>query len=255
MQDRTSELRLAEVLVETSDTLADDFDPELYLSRVAYHCVELLDATAAGVLIDGDHLPTLVASGHPRPLALDLLKTQQGGGPCVDSLGTGRAVPPVRLTTAESARRWPEFTARARAHGIGATYAVPLWQRETTLGALNLFVSDASHGGAANSELRLAQAIADVAAVGLHNHRTYTEYRTLTSQLQSALTSRIRIEQAKGILAERWRTSVDEAFAALRRYARRERLVMAVVATSVIEGSLDDAALRDEWSEPSGEAP
>ncbi|TGB08460.1 ANTAR domain-containing protein [Streptomyces sp. MZ04] len=255
MPDRTSELRLAEVLVEASDTLADDFDPEHYLSRVAGHCVELLDAAAAGVLVEGECLPSLVAIGHPRPLALDLLKTQQGGGPCVESFGTGRAVPPVRLTTAESARRWPEFTARAREFGIEATYAVPLRQRDMTLGALNVFVADAPHDGSSDGELRLAQAIADAAAVGLHNRRTHTEYRRLVGQLQSALTSRIRIEQAKGILAERWHVDVDEAFAALRRYARRERLVMAVAATSVIGGSIDDAALRDGWSEPSGEGP
>ncbi|MEV0319059.1 GAF and ANTAR domain-containing protein [Streptomyces sp. NPDC050658] len=251
MQDLTTELRLAEVLVEASDTLADDFDPEYYLTRVAGRCVELLDATAAGVMVNGNLAPSLVAGGHPRPLALDLLMDQQSGGPCVESLGTGRPVPHVRLGAAEAAHRWPEFTARARAYGVESTFAVPLRQREGTLGALNVFVPDGPRGGRADGELRLAQAIADVAAVGLRNHRTYTEYRTLVGQLQSALTSRIRIEQAKGILAERWHTDVDEAFAALRRYARRERLVMERVATEVIKGSIDDATLRKSWSKPS----
>ncbi|MER5256260.1 MULTISPECIES: ANTAR domain-containing protein [unclassified Streptomyces] len=251
MRDHTSELRLAEVLVETTNTLDDDFDPDLYLSRVAGHCVELLDATAAGVIFDGAGTHSVAAGGHPRDLALDLLGAQQSGGPCVESLGTGLPVPPVRLATAEPAKRWPEFTALARRRGIGITYAVPLRQREALLGALNVFVPEATLVPHTDGELRLAQAIADAAALGLHNHRAYTEYRVLATQLQGALTSRVRIEQAKGILAERWHTGVDEAFQALRRYARRERLVMELVATEVIKGSLDDTVLRGSWSEPS----
>lgn len=251
MRDRNSELRLAQVLVETTNTLDDDFDPEHYLSRVAAHCVELLDACAAGVVFDAGGGPAITVGGHPPDLALDLIGVQRNGGPCVESLGTGLPVPPVRLAGSVSAARWPGFTALARRHGIGVTYAVPLRQRETLLGALNVFVSDAPGGRYAEGELRLAQAIADAAAVGLHNHRAYTEYRTLATQLQTALTSRVRIEQAKGMLAERWRTGVDEAFDALRRYARRERLVMDLVATEVIKGSLDDASLRGGWTEPS----
>lgn len=251
MRDRTFELRLAQVLVETTNTLDDDFDPELYLRRVAGHCVELLGASAAGVIFDGSGAPAVATGGHPPELALDLLGAQHSGGPCVESLGTGLPVLPVRLTAAEPAHRWPEFTALARRHGIGVTYAVPLRQRKTLLGALNVFMPDTSRCPYAEGELRLAQTLADAAAVGLHNHRAYTQYRTLATQLQGALTSRVRIEQAKGILAERWHTGVDEAFDSLRRYARRERLVMDLVATDVIKGSLDDAALRGGWSEPS----
>ncbi|MFE6160125.1 ANTAR domain-containing protein [Streptomyces sp. NPDC056486] len=244
MRDHTSELRLAQVLLETTNTLDDDFDPERYLSRVAGHTVELLDASAAGVVFDGAGAPAGAAGAHPRELALALLGAQQTGGPCVESLGTGRPVPPVQLTAAEPAQRWPEFTPLALRHGIGMTYAVPLRQRKTLLGALNVFMPETSGVPHINGELNLAQAIADAAAVGLHNHRAYTEYRILATQLQGALTSRIRIEQAKGILAERWHTGVDEAFEALRRYARRERLVIDLVATEVIKGTLNDSVLR-----------
>ncbi|MEU6678341.1 ANTAR domain-containing protein [Streptomyces sp. NPDC046925] len=251
MRDHTSELRLAEVLVETTNTLDDDFDPELYLNRVAGHCVELLDASAAGLIFQADGAPAVTAGGHPRDLALGLLGVQQSGGPCVESLGTGLPVEPVRLTAGEPRARWPEFTALALRQGIGVTYTIPLRQRETLLGALNVFLPEAAKMPRPDQELRLARAIADAAAVGLHNHRAYTEYRTLATQLQGALTSRVRIEQAKGVLAERWHTGVDEAFEALRRYARRERLVMDLVATELIKGTLDDAVLRDDWSEPS----
>jgi AmiR/NasT family two-component response regulator len=87
--------------------------------------------------------------------------------------------------------------------------------------------------------VRLAQVLADAAAVGLQNHRVYAQYRTLADQLQVALSSRVRIEQAKGMLAERRHTGVDQAFMTLRRYARRHRLPLDAVATAVIDGSVD----------------
>jgi len=95
-------------------------------------------------------------------------------------------------------------------------------------------------------ELDLAQALADAAAVGLQNHRTYSRYRTLAGQLQGALSSRARIEQAKGMLAERWQTGADHAFVALRQYARRRRLPLDRVAQAVIDRVADDAELRRE---------
>lgn len=72
------------------------------------------------------------------------------------------------------------------------------------------------------------------------------QYRTLAGQLQEALSSRVRIEQAKGMLAERWDTGADDAFAALRQYARRRRLPIDRVASAVIERVADDAELRGE---------
>lgn len=265
MRDRTSALRLAQVLVELVDTVADDFDTERHLRRVSQHCAELLDALAAGVMYtDVGSTVRLAPSARGGELARDLLEAQHLGGPCLEAYGTGRPVPPVRLTSADALARWPAFTERARAKGVGATFAVPLRTRERVLGVLNVFAVDRPNGGRpgggpqeaeADGALALAQALADAAAVGLHNHRAYAGYRNLSRQLQAALTSRIRIEQAKGILSERWGTGLDVAFEALRRYARRERLVMDVVAGMVIKGALDDATLREGEPPPSREAP
>ncbi|MCD9872117.1 ANTAR domain-containing response regulator [Streptomyces guryensis] len=96
------------------------------------------------------------------------------------------------------------------------------------------------------SGLPVAQLLAGAAAVGLRNHRAYTRYRTLTDQLREALSSRIRIEQAKGMLAERWNIDADQAFAALRQYARRRRLPLNRVAQAAIERVADDDELRGE---------
>ncbi|MDN3022618.1 GAF and ANTAR domain-containing protein [Streptomyces sp. S.PB5] len=245
MDHTTREVRLAAALVEAADTLTDGFDTAGYLRRVSDNCVALLGARAAGImLIDGGRAVSLTASSLGADVALDLLEAQTGGGPCLDSYGTGRPVPPVSIRVAHADSRWPDFTERALRHDIVSTFAVPLRRRETLLGALNVFVPTLPPLN--ESELLLAQALADAAAVGLQNHRAYAQYRTLSAQLQEALSSRVRIEQAKGMLAERWDTTADQAFVALRQFARRHQLPLDRVARAVIERVLDDARLRPE---------
>ena len=239
----TRETLLASALLEASDTLTDSFDAERYLQRLSDHCVEILGALAAGImLIDGGAAVSLAVSSRRQEIALDLLAVQHLGGPCPESYGTGRPVPPVAISTAHAASRWPAFTERALRHDIAATFAVPLRRRETLLGALNVFVPTLPEHGFPpedHGSVRLAQILADAAAVGLQNHRVHAQYRTLAGQLQGALSSRVRIEQAKGMLAERWNTGVDQAFLTLRQYARGHRLPLDEVATGVIDGSVD----------------
>ncbi|MEU0410543.1 GAF and ANTAR domain-containing protein [Streptomyces griseorubiginosus] len=254
MRYATREIRLASALVEAADTLVEGFEAMRYLQRVSDHCVELLNARAAGVmLIDGGRSVSMAASSRHERMALDLLEAQHGGGPCLESYGSGRPVPPVSIRVAHAAARWPDFTERALRHDIVTTFAVPLRRREHLLGALNVFVPTLPAGTdpavGATPELQVAQALADAAALGLQNRRTYTQYRTLSGQLQEALSSRVRIEQAKGMLAERWGVRADRAFVALRQYARRRRLALDQVASTVIEGVADDAELRREIDE------
>ncbi|MFD9000548.1 ANTAR domain-containing protein [Streptomyces sp. NPDC059582] len=243
MRDTTRELRLAAALVEAADTLTDGFDTAHYLQRVCDHCAELLEARAAGImLIDGGGAVSLAGSSRRQEVAVDLLRAQHGGGPCLESYGTGRPVAPLSVRAAHADARWPDFTAAALDHDIAVTFAVPLRRRGTPLGALNVFGSVAADG---DKHLPVAQCLADAAAVGVQNQRTYAQYRALSSQLQAALSGRGLIERAKGMLAERWGTSADTVFAALRRYARRRRLPLDDVARAVTEGRLDDSELRD----------
>ncbi|AWW39401.1 response regulator receiver protein [Streptomyces sp. AS58] len=236
------ELRLAAALVEASDTLADDFDTGRQLRRLADHCVELLAARAAGVMvIDDGRAVTLTGSGPEQEPALDLLRAQADGGPCWDCYASGQALAPVSVGAAHAAGRWPEFTERALRHGVGSAFAVPLRGHGRTLGALAVFRSGpAGHPRPdAVPDVRVAQVLADGTALGLGNHDRYARCRTRAGQLQEALSSRVRIEQAKGMLAERWNTDVDAAFAALRQYARRHRLPLDRVARAVVERAVD----------------
>ncbi|MDV9175635.1 ANTAR domain-containing protein [Streptomyces sp. W16] len=247
MHHTTREGRLAAALVEAADTLTETFDTADYLRRLSDHCVELLSAWTAGVmLIDGGESVSLAGSSHREEVALDLLAAQHGGGPCLESYGSGCAVPPVSIGVAHAAARWPEFTERALRHGVVATFAVPVRRRDALLGALNVFVSTLPNSGPDGGrwELLVAQALADAAGLGLQNHRAYAQYQSLAGQLQEALSSRVRIEQAKGMLAERWQVGTDEAFVALRGYARRRRLPLDRVARSVIDRVVEDSELR-----------
>ncbi|MEU9782467.1 GAF and ANTAR domain-containing protein [Streptomyces phaeochromogenes] len=254
MHHSSREGRLGAALVEAADTLSETFDTVAYLRRLSDHCVALLDASAAGfMLIEGGETVSFGVSSRQQELAMDLLEVQHHGGPCLESYGSGEPVPPVAIRAAHASSRWPDFTERALRYDIGSTFAVPLRRNGTPLGALNVFAPEPAHPSPAPEDgtaLLLAQTLADAAALGLANHRVFTQYRTLTSQLQEALSSRVRIEQAKGMLAERRRTGMDEAFIALRRYARSHRLPIDEVAKDVIAGTEDASELGREHPGP-----
>lgn len=264
MHHSSREAQLGAALVEAADTLSDTFDTVAYLRRLSDHCVALLDASAAGImLIEGGETVSFGVSSRQQELALDLLEVQRHDGPCLECYGSGEPVPPVAIRAAHASSRWPDFTQQALRYDIGSTFAVPLRRNGTPLGALNVFAPEPARPSPALSPapppssppadetaLLLAQTLADAAALGLANHRMFAQHRTLAGQLQDALSSRVRIEQAKGILAERRGTGTDEAFIALRRYARSHRLTIDKVATVVITGSQDIAELGREHPGP-----
>jgi AmiR/NasT family two-component response regulator len=113
--------------------------------------------------------------------------------------------------------------------------------RGTILGALNMFREDTGELGA--DDVAAAQALADVATIAILQNRATVRAQILNEQLNRALTSRIIIEQAKGVLAERGSLQMDESFARLRRYARDNNRRLADVAQDVIEGVLGTAEL------------
>ncbi|MHB9753593.1 GAF and ANTAR domain-containing protein [Streptomyces sp. BYX5S] len=244
MSHATRELRLAAALLEYAEIFRDSFDPPRCLHRLTHHCVDLLGALGAGVLLSQPRFPAPATHHADRhDVVRELVDADGPAGPAHDALRTGQAVAPVDLASTTAMQRWPVFTVIARGRGIASAYAVPLRRDEDMVGALAVFQPEpATHHG----EPALAQALADAAAVGLHNHRVHTEYRELTEQLRGALASRVRIEQAKGMLAERWETVPDTAFSALRRYARTNRLPLDRVASAVIHRALPDARIRPD---------
>jgi hypothetical protein len=113
--------------------------------------------------------------------------------------------------------------------------------RNQVIGALNLF--DSSTGALGDRDLQVAQAMADIATIGILQERKIRDGRFLTDQLQDALESRIVIEQAKGIVAERHHMNVDDAFTLIRKYTRAHNRRLSDTARQIVDGTLATAEL------------
>lgn len=227
---------LALAFVSLADTLVSAFDVTDLLHSLVGHCVELLDADAAGLLLTDQRggLQVLASSSEQARL-LELFQLQADEGPCLECFRTGQPVSVSDL--AESAARWPQFAAAAVSSGYAAVHAIPLRLRADVIGALNLF---STHPGALPADdLKVAQALADVATIGILQERAIHHGEVVVEQLQGALNSRVIIEQAKGLLAEAGRLDMDAAFDALRGMARRTNSLLASVASDLVEGRLD----------------
>lgn len=225
--------RLVETFVELADTLTDDFDVIDFLHLLVDRCVELLEVDAAGLLLANQHGQLqLIASSNEQVRLLELFQLQDDEGPCLEAFRTGTRVSHGELTAVGD--RWPRFAAEATDAGFAAVDALPMRLRSEVIGALNLFRAQA--GEMSGTALRIAQALVDVATIGLLQERLIRHQEILTEQLQTALNSRVVIEQAKGLVAERLGVDMEGAFAALRGYARGHNLKLSEVAGAVIAG-------------------
>ena len=212
------EALLSRTFVQLADTLVDEFDIIDLLTVLTDRCVELLGAAAAGILL-ADHeggLHVMAASSEQvRLLELFQLQNQQ----------------------------WPRFAPMALAAGFCAVHALPMRLRDNVIGALNVFMGDRLV--VTDDDLLIAQALADASTIAILQDQAVREAQVVANQLNGALTSRIAIEQAKGILAERAEIDMQEAFSRLRRYARDHNRQLSLVATELINGTLPGAAIAN----------
>jgi GAF domain-containing protein len=181
----------------------------------------------------------VMASSSEAMRVLELFELQSQEGPCLDCYRTGQPVVNQDLATVNG--RWPRFAAEALAAGFHSVHALPMRLRGTVIGALNLFHIEP--GEMRQADVAAAQAMADVATIAILQHRATLEAQVINEQLNYALTSRIVIEQAKGIIAEREGLNMDQAFSTLRNHARYHNLRLVDVAHDVIEGTLAVSAL------------
>ncbi len=226
-----------------ADTLVADYDVVEMAQQLIDNAMSLLPIAAAGILL-GDskgELHVFAASSHQTRL-LELLQVHADAGPCLDAYRTGQPVLVEDL--AAEVTRWPVFVERAGEYDFGAVSALPLRLRSERVGALNLFLEHP--GPMAAADVSVGQALADVAAIGILHQRVLARSETVNEQLQSALSTRLIIEQAKGMLAERAAIDLDRAFQLLRTHARRTNRRLADLARSVIEGAPTAAILGAE---------
>ena len=223
--------RLADVFVQVADTLVDEFDLIEFLQMLTGRAAELVDAAATGLLLADQqgNLQFMAASDEDTKM-LELFQLQVHEGPCQDCFRTGQPVTNADLGAA--ADRWPVFAPRAVEAGFGSVHAIPMRLRTETIGALNLFSDRA--GGLQPDGMHIVQALADVATIGLLQERAVHRGEVMSEQLQSALNSRIIIEQAKGAIAQIYTVTIDQAFQLLRGYSRRHQLRIGDVARALV---------------------
>jgi GAF domain-containing protein len=235
MTDATFDSRLLGTLTALADTLVDDYDIVELLQTLVDACRDILGISAAGILLaDEVGELELVASTSEASRLVEVMQLAAQAGPCIECYRTGA---PVALPSiAHAPPEWSAFRDAALAQGFMAIHALPLRLRETTIGTLNVMLD--SGDGFSETSRAAAKAFADVATIGILHERSLRESEVLTEQLQLALSSRVRIEQAKGVVSHTLGVHVDDAFEFIRRYARNNRLPLSLVATQIVNRDL-----------------
>ena len=228
---------LSDTFVDLADTMVADFDIIDFLHMLTDRSVALLAASAAGVVLaDPRGELRLAAASSEEAGLLELFQLQNDQGPCLECFRTGPPVTASDLTG--PAQRWPRFAEAAARSGFASVEALPMRLRDQVIGALNLFRAEPEPLDPA--DLRIGQALADVATIGLLHERNVRRRDTVAEQLQAALNSRVIIEQAKGKLAERLSIDMDRAFTMLRDYARASNQRLTNVARDFVTGTTAD---------------
>jgi transcriptional regulator with GAF, ATPase, and Fis domain len=236
------ERAVTRAFVSIASSLANGHDAAELLAQLTADCARLLDVASAGLLL-ADRKGTLqvLAASSETTRNLELFQLQSKEGPCLECYRLGQPISVADLSA--DRQRWPRFAAAALDAGFASVHAVPMRLQNHMLGGLGLFGTEV---GALNEEdLSLGQALADVASVSLVQERADADSKSVTDQLQTALDSRVIIEQAKGLLGQLGSLDMDQAFAVLRRFSRDNNRRLADVARALVARDLSGQQLLD----------
>ncbi|SNX62732.1 GAF domain-containing protein [Streptomyces sp. TLI_55] len=239
----TSQQRLADVFVALAGGTSDGpLDVSGTLTVLATRSPSLLGVRAAGVVFaPGERAEVEVAGSDPKVSRMEHDASEQREGPGHDCHRGRRPPVQVALDGRPTRQRWPHYAPRALELGYARVAALPLRGPAGTTGALVLLSGRQSPFSP--DALALGQSMADFTAIALERAGEADRSRTLNAQLELALTSRVVIEQAKGILATRLSLTMDDAFTLLRGHARSHHRPLHDVAREIVEGRADPALL------------
>jgi GAF domain-containing protein len=234
--------RLTDVFVEVADTLVVGFDLIEFLHNLTLHAAEISGCTVGLVLVDERGQLHVMGASDDRAKTLEQFQVEQGDGPCHDCFHTGLAV--VNTDLSEASEQWPGFAELAVSEGMQSVHAFPLRLRDRVIGAMNVFGREKR--ALSGDEVRVVQALADVATISLIQEQAIARAEVVNEQLQAALNSRVVIEQAKGAVARALDITVDEAFTVMRARARRDRVRLTAYALELLDDREAIDALRQQ---------
>lgn len=230
----THDDQLARSLVDFISQLTKDHTVEAVFRHLGDYCVELLPADGVGVLLLEEQQLTVATANSEVGDKVEALEVELEEGPCVECVRVGHPVYEPDLAAAVD--RYPRFVPRALEAGAGAIHALPMTGHGELVGSLNIVSTEPVE--LTDDQLSTARMLADIAVSYIFAVRLHEETSELAGQLQRALDTRVIIEQAKGMLAERHQETLAEAFERLRRHARARRAPVREVARQTVEDQL-----------------
>jgi GAF domain-containing protein len=230
MDERSRERRINTAFVTVADTLTTDFDLVDLLHALVEQCTEILDTDAGGLmLVNSFGQLQLMTSTSEGADFVEMMQLNAGSGPCIDCFSTGVAISVPNIQS--SGGKWPAFQKAAMQHGFHSAHATPMRLRGQIIGTMNLFSS--KRGALNERDAAVAQALTDIATIGLLHDRILREGANLAEQLHRTHDSRVFIEQAKGMIAHSRSITMDDAFTAMRSHARNNKLTIRALAEGI----------------------
>ncbi|HSP03137.1 MAG TPA: GAF and ANTAR domain-containing protein [Acidimicrobiales bacterium] len=230
----THDDRIADALVAFIGTLTQVHTVEAVFQHLGRYCTELLPAEGVGVLLLEEQSLTVATANSEVGDAVEALEVELQEGPCVECVRVGHPVLVPDLAAA--ADRYPRFVPRALEAGAGAIHALPMTGQGELVGSLDIISLQPTE--LTESQLSTARMLADVAVSYIFAVRLHEETSELAGQLQNALDTRVVIEQAKGMLAERHGESLGDAFNRMRALARSRSTPVREIARQVVDDRL-----------------
>jgi GAF domain-containing protein len=227
---------LLESLERFATTLTSGYGVGDVLHDLTEEITGVLDLTGAGVTLVQDGKQRFVTAAVEAIARLERVQEDHQVGPCVDAVTTAQPVTVSDLNDGDASQRWPEYTNAAKSFGIRAVAGIPMLAEGTAVGAVNLYSRQPSTWSA--EELQVASVFANIATSYLVHASASRQHQRTAEQLRQALSTRLDIEQAKGVLATQRQINIDDAFLLLRKHARDHGVRIHDVARAVVNGDL-----------------
>jgi GAF domain-containing protein len=197
------------------------------ITTIARRAMPGADATSI-TLIRNDKPFT---AAHDGQIALDAdeLQYQRDYGPCVDA---GRSGLLFIIRDMQTEQRWRDYALDTAQHGVRSSLSVPLPFQAATIGALNNYSTRPDAFG--EDDVTLGEEIAAWVALAVANASAAASMADDAVNMRAAMIMRGAIEQAKGILMERYKVTDDEAFNLLSRSSQHTGRKLREVAQDLV---------------------